>query len=179
MQHVAVSNGTLNVYAQGKGLPLLFVHGFPLNHSMWQPQIDAFTKKNRVIVPDLRGFGESTVTAGTVTMEDMADDLHGILHAAMVDHHENEVLDLLPGPEDGVKSSLENPFDHGAFTRRRHRRRNRMERRRPGRCSRPRLDCSASARPPHRHPRPRSDEWNRWRWSRPMRRRLECRWGLN
>ena len=85
MQHVAVSNGTLNVYAQGKGLPLLFVHGFPLNHSMWQPQIDAFTKKNRVIVPDLRGFGESTVTAGTVTMEDMADDLHGILHAAMVD----------------------------------------------------------------------------------------------
>ena len=66
-------------------MPLLFVHGFPLNHSMWQPQIDAFTKKNRVIVPDLRGFGESTVTAGTVTMEDMADDLHGILHAAMVD----------------------------------------------------------------------------------------------
>jgi pimeloyl-ACP methyl ester carboxylesterase len=85
MQHVAVTNGTLNVYAQGKGLPLLFVHGFPLNHSMWQPQIDAFTKKNRVIVPDLRGFGKSTVTAGTVTMEDMADDLHGILHAAMVD----------------------------------------------------------------------------------------------
>ncbi len=85
MQHVAVSNGTLNVYAQGKGLPLLFVHGFPLNHSMWQSQIDAFNKKHRVIAPDLRGFGESTVTAGTVTMEDMADDLHGLIHAAMVD----------------------------------------------------------------------------------------------
>jgi 3-oxoadipate enol-lactonase len=85
MQHIAVSNGMLNVYAQGKGIPLLFVHGFPLNHAMWQPQIDAFSKKHRVIVPDLRGFGESTVTPGTVTMEDFADDLHGILHGVWVD----------------------------------------------------------------------------------------------
>jgi 3-oxoadipate enol-lactonase len=85
MQHVAVSNGMLNVYAQGKGTPLLFVHGFPLNHAMWQPQTDAFSKKNRVIVPDLRGFGESTVTTGTVTMEEFADDLHGVLHGVWVD----------------------------------------------------------------------------------------------
>jgi 3-oxoadipate enol-lactonase len=85
MQHVAVSNGTLSVYAQGKGTTLLFVHGFPLNHSMWQPQIEAFSKKYRVIAPDLRGFGESTVTSGTVTMEEMADDMHGLLHAVMAD----------------------------------------------------------------------------------------------
>jgi 3-oxoadipate enol-lactonase len=85
MQHVAVSNGMLNVYAQGKGTPLLFVHGFPLTHMMWHFQVEAFSKKNRVIVPDLRGFGESTVTTGTVTMEEMADDLHGILHGVWVD----------------------------------------------------------------------------------------------
>jgi len=85
MQHIAVSNGMLNVYAQGKGTPLLFVHGFPLTHAMWQPQIDAFNKKYRVIVPDLRGFGESTVTNGTVSMEEMSDDLHGILHGVWVD----------------------------------------------------------------------------------------------
>ncbi|HET6324352.1 MAG TPA: alpha/beta fold hydrolase [Planctomycetaceae bacterium] len=85
MQHVAVPNGTLNVYAQGKGTPLLFVHGFPLNNSMWQPQAEMFSKRNRVIVPDLRGFGESTVTTGTVTMEEFADDLHGVLHGVWVD----------------------------------------------------------------------------------------------
>jgi len=85
MQHVAVSNGMLNVFAQGKGTPLLFVHGFPLNHGMWHLQVDAFTKKNRVIVPDLRGFGESTVTVGTVGMEEMSDDLHGVLHGVWVD----------------------------------------------------------------------------------------------
>jgi 3-oxoadipate enol-lactonase len=85
MQHVAVSNGMLNVYAQGKGTPLLFVHGFPLNNAMWHLQTEPFSKKNRVIVPDLRGFGESTVTTGTVTMEEMADDLHGVLHGVWVD----------------------------------------------------------------------------------------------
>jgi 3-oxoadipate enol-lactonase len=85
MQHVAVSNGMLNVYAQGKGSPLLFVHGFPLNNAMWHLQTEPFSKKYRVIVPDLRGFGESSVTPGTVTMEEMADDLHGVLHGVWVD----------------------------------------------------------------------------------------------
>ena len=85
MQHVAVSNGMLNVYAQGKGTPFLFVHGFPLNNAMWHLQTEPFSKKYRVIVPDLRGFGESTVTPGTVTMEEMADDLHGVLHGVWVD----------------------------------------------------------------------------------------------
>src|SRR5580704_16388012 len=85
MQHVAVSNGMLNVYAQGKGSPLLFVHGFPLNNAMWHLQAEPFSKKYRVIVPDLRGFGESSVTPGTVTMEEMADDLHGVLHGVWVD----------------------------------------------------------------------------------------------
>jgi pimeloyl-ACP methyl ester carboxylesterase len=85
MQHIAVSNGTIGVLAQGKGAPILFVHGFPLNHAMWQSQIDAFGRKYRVIAPDLRGFGESSVTSGTVTMEALADDMHTLLHAVFVD----------------------------------------------------------------------------------------------
>ncbi len=51
---------------------------------MWQRQVAAFAPKSRVMAPDLRGFGESTTTAGTVTMESLADDLHGLLHAANV-----------------------------------------------------------------------------------------------
>jgi 3-oxoadipate enol-lactonase len=84
MQHIAVSNGMLNVFSQGKGQTLLFVHGFPLNHAMWHLQFDPFSKSYRVLAPDLRGFGESSVTPGVVTMENMADDLHGLLHGAMV-----------------------------------------------------------------------------------------------
>jgi 3-oxoadipate enol-lactonase len=85
MQHISVTKGTIGVLAQGKGSPILFVHGFPLSHAMWQSQIDAFGRKYRVIAPDLRGFGESNVTSGTVTMEAFADDMHSLLHAVFVD----------------------------------------------------------------------------------------------
>ena len=46
---------------------------------MWQAQLDALSMNNRLIAPDLRGFGRSTVTEGTVTMEQMADDLAALL----------------------------------------------------------------------------------------------------
>lgn len=41
------------------GVPLLLVHGFPLDHSMWKFQIEDFSKHTRVICPDLPGFGGS------------------------------------------------------------------------------------------------------------------------
>ena len=41
------------------GTPLLLVHGYPLDRSMWTPQLDALGDVARVIAPDLRGFGES------------------------------------------------------------------------------------------------------------------------
>ena len=89
MQQIAVPNGTIGVFAQGRGEPILFVHGFPLTHGMWRSQIDAFGKSYRVIAPDLRGFGESNLTdataSTTLTMEAFADDLHVLLHAVFVD----------------------------------------------------------------------------------------------
>lgn len=60
---------------------LLFVHGFPLDHHQWQPQLDHFVHSYRVIAPDLRGLGHSFITGDdvTVTMEQHADDLVAIL----------------------------------------------------------------------------------------------------
>src|SRR5687768_2950092 len=66
---------------EGSGLPLLLVHGFPLDHTMWKYQIDAFSQHCRVIAPDLRGFGRTSATSGTATMEQMADDLKALLDA--------------------------------------------------------------------------------------------------
>jgi pimeloyl-ACP methyl ester carboxylesterase len=71
----------LNVVQEGSGRPLLLVHGFPLDHSMWEGQIDALADQYRVIAPDLRGFGQSCVTPGTVTMQEYADDLAALLKA--------------------------------------------------------------------------------------------------
>lgn len=60
----------------GSGQPIVLLHAFPLNRKMWLPQAEALaTKKYRVILPDLRGFGESTNFADINTMEDMANDI--------------------------------------------------------------------------------------------------------
>jgi 3-oxoadipate enol-lactonase len=66
---------------RGSGPIVLFVHGFPLDHSMWDAQIEAVSRRYRAIAPDLRGFGRSGVSDATVTMELMADDLAGLLDA--------------------------------------------------------------------------------------------------
>ncbi|HWB09624.1 MAG TPA: alpha/beta fold hydrolase [Pirellulales bacterium] len=81
MKRVFARGLEFGVVDQGGGSPLVFVHGFPLNHGMWNAQIPVFAERHRVIAPDLRGFGESVDTEGTVSMEDFADDL-----AAILDH---------------------------------------------------------------------------------------------
>ena len=44
---------------EGKGYPLVLVHGFLGNAEMWRPQIDEFKKYFRVIAPDLPGYGKN------------------------------------------------------------------------------------------------------------------------
>jgi 3-oxoadipate enol-lactonase len=79
MKTVRVRDLEMAVLEEGAGLPLVLVHGFPLDHSMWKYQIAEFAQHCRVIAPDLRGFGATTATAGTSTMEQMADDLAALL----------------------------------------------------------------------------------------------------
>ena len=47
---------------EGKGFPLVLVHGFLGSSTMWKPQIDFFKDYFRVITPDLPGFGKSNKT---------------------------------------------------------------------------------------------------------------------
>ncbi|HXT58560.1 MAG TPA: alpha/beta fold hydrolase [Pirellulales bacterium] len=84
MKRIAVRGAEWNVFDEGAGEPLLFVHGFPLDHTMWQAQLPAFAPRRRVIAPDLRGFGASESRGETVTMEDFADDLAALLDAMQV-----------------------------------------------------------------------------------------------
>ncbi len=76
---INLPGATLNVLDIGDGTPILFVHGFPLDHTMWRFQIAELSKDFRCIAPDLRGFGQSSVTEGKVTMEQFADDLASLL----------------------------------------------------------------------------------------------------
>jgi len=69
----------LNAFDEGEGDAIVFIHGFPLDHSMWRFQLEEFARTHRVIAPDLRGFGQSEDSAGVVTMERLADDIAGLL----------------------------------------------------------------------------------------------------
>jgi 3-oxoadipate enol-lactonase len=76
----ALVNGISIAYTdEGQGLPLVFVHGFPLSRGCWRPQIDSLSRVCRAIAPDLRGFGESGATSGTTTMDQFADDIAALL----------------------------------------------------------------------------------------------------
>ncbi len=69
----------------GNGTPLLFIHGYPLDRSIWGPQLAELQKTCRVIVPDLRGFGQSSATDGqAVTMETYAEDMRALLDSLNV-----------------------------------------------------------------------------------------------
>jgi len=81
MKKVTVHGVTLATEDRGAGSPLVLVHGFPLDHTMWEAQIESLSGRWRVIAPDLRGFGQSGVTEGTVTMAQLADDVAALLEA--------------------------------------------------------------------------------------------------
>ena len=67
---------------RGRGDAILFIHGFPLNSAMWEPQLSELPPGWRGIAPDLRGFGATTDGPEAVyTMELFASDL-----AALLDH---------------------------------------------------------------------------------------------
>jgi len=82
----------LHVHDAGSGTPILFVHGFPLSHVMWHEQLSALSSEFRVIAPDLRGFGDSDVTAGVVPMDTFADDLAAVLDQLQISGTQKIVL---------------------------------------------------------------------------------------
>jgi pimeloyl-ACP methyl ester carboxylesterase len=65
----------LHVEERGEGAPLVLVHGFPFDHTLWREQIDNLASDNtRVIAPDLPGFGGSpSMTQGEASMDTYAD----------------------------------------------------------------------------------------------------------
>jgi pimeloyl-ACP methyl ester carboxylesterase len=76
--HVLVlSDGTrMRVLARGAGRPILLVHGIMLSADIWSRQLrDLGDTGYRVVAPDLRGHGESTVGSGGLALDRVVDDL--------------------------------------------------------------------------------------------------------
>jgi YbgC/YbaW family acyl-CoA thioester hydrolase len=77
---LSVNGVRLAVEQRGSGPAVLFVHGFPLDRTIWQHQLDSLTGYRR-IAPDLRGMGQSDAPDLGYSMSTYAEDLVGILDA--------------------------------------------------------------------------------------------------
>lgn len=82
VRRVALAHGVhLAVEERGRGdVPLLLVHGYPFDHTLWRAQLDGLERR-RLIAPDLRGFGGSDAPGDGCTIADHADDLAALLDA--------------------------------------------------------------------------------------------------
>lgn len=78
VQHLVVRGVATAVDMQGDGPAILFVHGFPLDRTMWQ-RLTAPLRGFRRIAPDLRGFGLSDVGEQPPSLAVYADDLAALL----------------------------------------------------------------------------------------------------
>jgi 3-oxoadipate enol-lactonase len=70
--------------ALGAGPPVVLLHPFPANHEFWLPVAQALSTRYRVILPDLRGHGDSGVGEGPATMEKHAADIARVMDDADV-----------------------------------------------------------------------------------------------
>ena len=110
MKRVSAAGVDLWCEDRGHGLPLLLVHGFPLDHSMWAGQLELAAAAPallvgerfrspgppakrpfpslpdlRIIAPDLRGFGRSPARGETAAMGEFADELAALLDSLNVE----------------------------------------------------------------------------------------------
>lgn len=74
---------SINIFYQeyGKGIPVIFIHGWPLNHEMWEYQLLELSKHNmRCIAYDRRGFGKSDRPWEGYDYDTLADDLNELIN---------------------------------------------------------------------------------------------------
>lgn len=81
MEMIKLNGIEISYERRGAGTPLMLVHGFPLDHTLWNETASLLEGDFDLILPDLRGFGGSTTIETPYLMSDMADDL-----AAILDH---------------------------------------------------------------------------------------------
>jgi 3-oxoadipate enol-lactonase len=82
---VEINQINLHYHDEGEGLPVIFIHAFALNQTMWRAQVAALKHQYRCITLDLRGFGHSGVTEEPSLMQQMASDVRELMKALSID----------------------------------------------------------------------------------------------
>lgn len=79
MKNLPEQNIDLSYDRSGAGAPLVLIHGYPLDLSIWDSVAPLLENDFDLIIPDLRGFGESSTVDTPYTMLDFANDIAGLL----------------------------------------------------------------------------------------------------
>ncbi len=85
MQVAPVGDYEIHYVDQGEGFPILLIHGLAGDHTAWNPQIEAWCGRHRVVVTDTRGAGRSTQVDEPVTIRDLAKDIVAVLDHAGIE----------------------------------------------------------------------------------------------
>src|SRR3982750_3725133 len=80
MAMVAVGPDRFETIDEGKGDPVLLLHGFPTSRLLWQRVVPKLSQRFRVIAPDLKGYGDS-VGDGAVDLASQAESMLRLLDA--------------------------------------------------------------------------------------------------
>jgi pimeloyl-ACP methyl ester carboxylesterase len=80
MKTIRIRNTQWHYEEAGSGPAIVLVHGFPLDHRIWDDQVTQLSSRFRVIAVDLKGFGKSASTEA-FTIDSMADELAEFISA--------------------------------------------------------------------------------------------------
>ena len=83
-QRIKSDDAEIVYWIVGDGLPVVLLHPFPVHHEFWLPVADVLATRYRVVMPDLRGHGESQVGEGPATMEKHAADIARVMDDANI-----------------------------------------------------------------------------------------------
>ncbi len=78
-----IGGRTISYFVQGEGIPLLLMHAFPLDHTMYDAQVEEFSRVAKVILFDAPGLGKSA--PGPVGMDDQARIAANLLTVLKID----------------------------------------------------------------------------------------------
>ncbi|MCR9013610.1 alpha/beta fold hydrolase [Aquiflexum gelatinilyticum] len=83
---ISVSNFHMSYDEMGEGIiPVIFLHGFPFDKTMWAEQLEFLKSSYRVIAVDIRGFGQSVDEESELSIEMFADDLIALMDALYIE----------------------------------------------------------------------------------------------
>jgi pimeloyl-ACP methyl ester carboxylesterase len=83
-QRIKSDDAEIVYWIVGDGLPVVLLHPFPVHHEFWRRVADVLATRYRVVMPDLRGHGESQVGEGPATMEKHAADIARVMDDANI-----------------------------------------------------------------------------------------------